>query len=303
MVRISDHMQPSEPSPVKTLLKLLAALLLLVALLFGADWMLRTENFPVRNVRFEGEFRQVTEQQLAAAVWDAVRGNFFLVDLDAVQRRVESLPWVYRASVQRHWPRDIYVDFTEQQLIARWSASEAPEVGDSRADAAMWVNRSGEVVNLAVSAAPANLPQLDGPKGTAPQVLARYQSLTAILESTGLQLTRLAMTSRRSWRLDLDANGRTIAVILDRDAPDKKLTRFAHVYVERLARQPGAIKRVDLRYANGFSVEWDRGVAIGNRPGTRRAAATDRRALAEARRRDPDVTPAARETIQAAYEG
>ena len=300
MARVSDSMQTPELDSVTTLLKLLTALLLTVVLLFGADWMLRTENFPVRNVRFEGEFSRVTEQQLGAAVWDAVRGNFFLVDLDAVKRRVESLPWVYRVSVQRHWPWDIHVNFVEQKLVARWGDVQGSTNPGPRVNGSAWVNRSGEVVKLAAFAAPANLPQLDGPEGTASQVLMRYRRLTPMLESAGLRLTRLVMTPRRSWRLELDANGHRIAVILDREAPDKKLTRFVHVYVEQLARRPGAIKQVDLRYANGFSVEWDRGVAVENWRAIRGAAVTVRPALAGVRRSAPNVTPAASETMQAA---
>lgn len=302
MTRVSNNMHTPEPSSVQILLKLLTALLLIVALLFGADWMLRAENFPVRNVRFEGEFNRVTEQQLAAVVWDAVRGNFFLVNLDAVKRRVQTLPWVYSVSVRRHWPWDIHVSFTEQKLVARWSDVQGRTNPGPRGSGSTWVNRSGEVVQLAAAAAPEHLPHLQGPEGTASQVLARYRSLTPVLESSGLRLTRLEMTPRRSWRLELDANGHRIAVIIDREAPDKKLTRFARVYVEQLARRPDAMRQVDLRYANGFSVAWDRGVAVEGRPGIRGAAATVQPALARDGRSNPNVVPAASETMQA-YEG
>src|SRR3990167_8001068 len=97
---------------------LLSALLVLA---FGADRLLRTDNFPVRHVRFEGEFKHVRQQELETAVMTVVHGNFFLLNLDAVKTRVESLPWVYKASVWRQWPQDVYVRFTEQQLAAYWS--------------------------------------------------------------------------------------------------------------------------------------------------------------------------------------
>ena len=105
----------------KAAVLLFALLSGLLVLAFGADWLLRTDNFPVRQVRFEGEFKRVTQQELEAAVVKAVHGNFFLLNLDAVKARVEALPWVYTASVRRQWPQDVHVRFTEQQLAARWS--------------------------------------------------------------------------------------------------------------------------------------------------------------------------------------
>ncbi|MDH3407364.1 MAG: FtsQ-type POTRA domain-containing protein, partial [Gammaproteobacteria bacterium] len=106
---------------LKAAVLLFSLLSVLLMLAFGADWLLRTDHFPVRNVRFEGEFKHVTQKELEAAVGDVVRGNFFLLNLEAVKTRVESLPWVYRASVRRQWPQDVHVRFTEQQLAARWS--------------------------------------------------------------------------------------------------------------------------------------------------------------------------------------
>ncbi len=215
-------------------------LMMLVLFLFGAEWVLRTENFPVRQVRFEGEFKHVTREQLESAVVEVVRGNFFLMDLDAVKARVESLPWVYRASVRRYWPQDVYIRFTEQKLVARWGKSA-------------WLNHAGEVVRVNGDNLPQGLPLLEGPDGTAGQVLAQYKSMNRILTLTGLGLKRLALTPWRSWRLELDDG---VVLVLDLRQPARKLERFARVYTRTLAKQARRIKQVDLRYTNGFSVEW-----------------------------------------------
>jgi len=210
------------------------------ALLFGADWVLRADNFPVRHVRFEGEFRRVTQPELEAAVMDQVRGNFFLQDLEAVQARVESLPWVFRASVRRHFPQDLHVRFTEQRLRARWGEDA-------------WLNQAGEAVRIAGAGLPRDLPRLEGPPGTEAAVLERYDGLARILAGAGLDLRRLTLTSRRSWRLEL-ANG--MVLVVDREQPELKVERFARVYPGVLARAAGRIRQIDLRYTNGLAVEW-----------------------------------------------
>ncbi len=249
----------------KAALLLFALLFVMLALAFGTDRLLRTDNFPVRNVRFEGEFKHVTQQELQAAVMSVVHGNFFLLNLDAVKARVESLPWVYKASVRRQWPQDVYVRFTEQQLAAYWS------------DGA-FLNQAGDVVRVKADDLPAEFPRLEGPEGTGAQVLEHYKSLGRILAAAGLKLERVMLTPRRTWRLVVtngDGQGRTsvaggripgatMTIVLDREQPERKLERFARVYVQSFALLASDIRQVDLRYANGFSVEQAGGQTAGH---------------------------------------
>ncbi len=230
--------------PLWLVLRLTVGLGTLVALFYAADWVLRADNFPVQNVRFEGPFERVTQQELEAAVLERVRGNFLLVDLEAVKRRVEALPWVHRATVRRRFPHDIAIRFTEQRLAARWGEDA-------------WVNTSGEVVRVSGAGLPADLPRLDGPEGSAAQVLAAYREFAAALAPLDRRLAAVTLAARRSWRLVLAApDGRRLTLVLD-DAPARRrLERFARVYRATLAAQGDAIRQVDLRYTNGFAVEW-----------------------------------------------
>lgn len=228
---------------------LFSLLFILLLLGFGVDWLLRTDNFPVRHVQFEGEFKHVTQQELQTAVMSVVHGNFFLLNMDAIRARVEALPWVYKASVRRQWPQDVYVRFTEQKLIARW-------------DDGAFLNPAGDVVRVSGNDLPAGLPQLAGPDGTGPQVLEHFKSFGRTLAGAGLQLERITLTPRRSWRLVL-ANGMTI--VIDREHPGIKLERFARVYVKTLMPLASDIKQVDLRYTNGFALQQSAGHSAGLR--------------------------------------
>ncbi|MBI3546546.1 MAG: FtsQ-type POTRA domain-containing protein [Gammaproteobacteria bacterium] len=233
----------------KAAVLLFTLLFVLLVLAFGADWLLRTDNFPVQHVRFEGEFQHVTEQELEQAVMHTVHGNFFMLNLDAIKARVEALPWIYKASVRRQWPQDVSVQFVEQQLAARW--------GDSA-----WLNQLGDVVRVSGKDLPLELPRLAGPDGTGASVLQHYQNFGRILTAAGLKLERLVLTPRRTWQLGL-ANGMTL--VLEQEQPEPKLERFARTYAQSFAQLGGDIKQVDLRYANGFAVEWISGRAASPR--------------------------------------
>jgi len=218
--------------------------------LLAADTVLRPESFAVRSLSFEGEFRQVDQQALTAAVMESVRGNFFLLNLDAIRARARTVPWVHEVTVRRHWPDGVHIRFSEQQLVARWGKSG-------------WVNVQGEYVNLQRREGPAGLPLLTGPDGLQQRVLEHYRNLNDILAPVQLQVAALTLTDRHSWNIVLH-NG--LVLTLGREEPEMKVERFARVYPRALAAQVARAKRVDLRYTNGFSVEWM------NRTGAPRAA-------------------------------
>ncbi len=239
--RQTQSVTASQDAAIGAGIRLLLVLLLLIGTALALDWLLRSDNFPVENVHFEGPFKHVTKEQLVKTVEDQVRGNFFALDLDTIKARMEALPWIYRASVRRHWPRDLYINFSEQQLVARWGEQA-------------WLNEAGELLRLAdTSTADLDLPELNGPQGTHAQVLQYYHDFARQLQQSGLHISAVNLSSRRTWSVRLN-DGFTL--LLAREDPQRKLMRFSQVYAHKLAALERNIKQVDLRYANGLSVEW-----------------------------------------------
>jgi cell division protein FtsQ len=241
MRRQTASVAASQDAAISAGIRLLSVLLLLIAVALALDWLLRSENFPVENVHFEGPFGHVSKEQLVKTVKDQARGNFFALDLDAIKARVEALPWIYRASVRRYWPRDLYINFSEQQLVARWGEHA-------------WLNEAGELVRLPdTSTGNLKLPELSGPQGTHAQVLQCYHDFAQQLQSSGLHISAVNLSSRRTWSVRL-SDGFTL--LLAREDSQRKLARFVQVYTRKLAALERSIKQVDLRYTNGLSVEW-----------------------------------------------
>ncbi len=229
-----------DSTPFRAGMTMLAALVFLVFAALVLDWFLRADTFPIANVNFEGRFEHVTRAHLVAAVKNRVRGNFFAADLNSMREHVESIPWVYRASVRRQWPRDLHIRFEEQELVSKWGEGA-------------WLNHAGELVRLNSAYTAPDLPQLQGPEDTHAHVLARYQDFSKLLQPVTMRIVGVTLTPRRTWRLQLDTG---VTLVLERGNPDAKIKRFARIYRQALAKHESKIKQVDLRYTNGFSVEW-----------------------------------------------
>jgi len=201
-------------------------------------------NQPIRTVEVTGRFQHVSPGEIEQVVAREVRGEGLLtVNLAAVSRAIEALPWVAGASVERDWPHALAVLVVEQVAAARWGADGL-------------VNSKGELFATGVGHFPAGLARLSGPEGSEAEVTQRYLAMRQRLAAAGLAMTALRLDPRGAWQLDL-ANG--ITVRLGRAQVDERFDKFMSAALEIVERRAGDISYVDMRYTNGFAIGWKSG--------------------------------------------
>lgn len=204
----------------------------------------RLPFFPLRAVTVADPLQAVTQTQVEYAARNAVAGNFFTVNLEAVQAAFEKLPWVRKAEVRRRWPDGLELAIEEHVAAARWKHADGTE--------ARLVNRQGEVFAASSSA---DLPLFVGPEGTAPLILARYQELQPLLEPIGRQPHSLSLSPREAWQMRLDDG---VLLELGRDQAKSRVNdrvqRFAAAYRQAAERLKVRTDVIDLRYPNGFAM-------------------------------------------------
>lgn len=210
--------------------------------LLATDWVVKPTTYPVQSVHFAGPFAHVSQAELESVALPGLMGSFLTVDLDAAQQRIEALPWVDRAWLNRRWPNAIYVRFTEQKFVARWNDDA-------------WLGNDGSAVALPNHDGPQDVVQLRGPTGAEEQALATYRKLSEQLVTIGLSIDELQLTERRMWALRL-SNG--VELLIGRDRLEERFQRFVKIYPV-LVNEGRRIGRIDLRYANGVAVAWAKG--------------------------------------------
>ena len=207
------------------------------AALYGAAFyaMHRPGLFPLRTVRLDAAPERVEAEQILQVVRNEARGNLLTVDIDRLRASLEKLPWVRNVSIRREFPDGLVLQLVEHQAIARWN------------NVAL-VDRQGEVFQ---AGSEQQLPVFAGPDGAAAEITQRYGQFSQQLAGLGLQVTRLALSPRHAWQLQL-SNGMVLE--LGREDMQLRLARFVGVYPYSLAAVAGKGKYVDLRYRNGFAV-------------------------------------------------
>ncbi len=227
-----------------------AAVLLLVA---GLRWALAHPMWSVQRITVHGD---VTHQNpvtfrahLALQQGEPVAASFLMTDLQRLRAVFESVPWVRHAVVQREFPGRLRVTLTEHQVAAWWG-----QVGSSQL-----VNTDGEVFEASYEGSE-ELPEVHGPREQAPMVWALFGKLQPLLNGLNLELKRLELNERGSWRAQLD-NGAWIE--LGRGTPDEVLARtqqFTATLTQVTQRYAHSVASADLRYPNGYALRL-RGVA------------------------------------------
>lgn len=235
----------------------LVAAAVMMILASGGLWLADAPEgaplFPLQRVSLAGELRHVSEQDLRAAIASHTDGGLLSLDVAGIRSAVETLPWVRHASVRRIWPHALAIHIEEQQPLARWGETAL-------------VNREGEV--FAPASRPAGLPILDGPELQRAAVVRFYESLAPVLADYDLEVAALRLDARGAWTLELSDGAR---VELGTHALEQRLSRFLGA-LPRLRRQSGrTFGRVDLRYPNGFAIEWKSTDTARNRESNRAA--------------------------------
>ena len=229
------------------LLALAVLALPVVAVLRG--W-LAAGQWPVKYLTIDAPYTHVSAAEVAVAVQPLLQKGFFAVDLQRVRAAVAALPWVAAVEVRKRWPNTLVISLREHQPWARWTADRL-------------VGADGSVFSVPAAQMPAALPQLSGPPGTLPEVIAFYRNAAVACTPRGLHVAGVQLTARGSYTLDLTGGAH---IVIGRDQSQQRLGRFLAVWPQLAARHSQMFVYADLRYANGFAVRWPDAPASGATP-------------------------------------
>ncbi|VWX58203.1 Cell division protein FtsQ [Burkholderiales bacterium 8X] len=213
----------------------------------GAWWVLRQPFFPLAGIKVDGDVTHNNAVTLRANVAPQLAGNFFTVDLGRARAAFESVPWVRKAVVRREFPNKLRATLTEHVPVAHWG-----DEAESRL-----INGFGEVFDANVAEIDQVLPRLSGPTEQAGQVLGMYRVLVPIFQPLELEIEQLTLTSRGSWRVELDT-GAVLELGRGRGEDVAARTQRFLKTVAPVARQYGrgidAIEGADLRHNEGYAL-------------------------------------------------
>jgi len=190
-------------------------------------------HLTVQSVEVIGRRRADRDAILAAL--RVHRGTPILsVDLDAAKARLEALPWVRSAAVERQLPQGILVRLVERQPLAIWQHERRFDV----------IDQSGAVIPQAHAADFPTLLQVVG--DDAPPATGNLVAMLGTEPDLARHVTAATRVSGRRWNIALD-NG--VEVELPEASPDAAWHRLAALdRSDRLLER--AVTVIDMRLAD-----------------------------------------------------
>lgn len=259
---------------------LVAAVVIMLSglgLLYLADQMFHPDRFQFRNIQVKGALGSVNEKQLREVVNVSLVGNYFSASLPGLESEIENLPWVSSATLRRQWPSTLVVDVEEMQPVARWGGDQ-------------WLKftRGNPVIVPPIEggAQDAGLPLLDGHDREAPLVWQTFQRWSEKLLSNGLVVDEISLHSRGLWTLKISRSAlgmqamnapepisgemedSAVEIVIDQENADIKLDRLVAALNQALMSRFPEMRKIDLRYANGFAVSFRKPSPLSGESGT-----------------------------------
>jgi len=219
-----------------------AVLLVAIALM----WLSRQPLFAVRAIAVDGDVARNSVSTIRANAAPRLTGNFLTMDLGAVRRAFESVPWVRHAVVRRVWPNRLRVQLEEHRPVALWGTDAGSE---------KLVNSFGEVFEANLGdVEDDDLPRLAGPDGSSAHVLAMLGRIETAIAPLGARIEALALSSRGSWRATLENRA---VLELGRGSDDDvvaRSARFVATLPQVTDRYQRPLEYADLRHQDGYAV-------------------------------------------------
>jgi cell division protein FtsQ len=223
------------------LLVLLGVGVVLAALVKSAVML---HEIPVERIVVTGQLKNTQTEAVEDMVQPALVGGFLSADLGEIRDQLESLPWVYEATVRRQWPNALEISVTEQLPIARWG-----EAG--------FLNHEGQVFEPTNASRWDDLPRLAGEEGSEQTLINSYQLLSEILSVTELDVMELALDARGQLQAVLTNK---VQIALGARYWNERLERF--VILHQSGLDYANVQRVDTRYTSSIAVAFREAPAI-----------------------------------------
>ncbi|MDA9556381.1 cell division protein FtsQ/DivIB [Vibrio sp.] len=220
---------------------LIVVLLSLVYVVYlTSQWMLDKDRLPLSRLQIQGDYHYTHIDDIQNVLGDIdTMGSFVSQDVDEIQNKVLSLPWVASVSIRKQWPDLISIHLIEHKPKAIWNDSHL-------------LNEQGQVFDGEPSKLPESSLRFYGPDSESEQVYNNYYKWNEVFTSHGLSIQSITLNERKAWSIILD---NSIRLELGRDFLQERIARFFTFY-QKLDEERIRVSYIDLRYDTGAAIGW-----------------------------------------------
>lgn len=169
-------------------------------------------------------------------------GSFFTAILPELKDSAMQQDWISQVDIERKWGEGIVITALPREAIARFGSEHL-------------IDSQGKVYKP-VSESELSQPGLIMLQGDADQstlIMQQMQQVNQWFAPLEMQVEDLVLTPRMTWAIKFN-NG--MRIIVDNEHTSQKLMNLSQLLQNQLADKKENIAAADLRYKNGFVIDW-----------------------------------------------
>ena len=169
-------------------------------------------------------------------------GSFFTAVLPELKDSVMQQRWISQVDIERKWGEGIVITALPREAVARFGSEHL-------------IDAQGQVykpVSESELLQP-GLIMLQGDTDQSSLIMKQMQQVNQWFAPLKMQVEDLVLTPRMTWAIKFD-NG--MRIIVDNEHTSQKLMNLSQLLQNQLADKREDIAAADLRYKNGFVIDW-----------------------------------------------
>lgn len=228
----------------------IVVMLVFIGVVYGSFTTVKTVlNVPVNKVDVSGDFKYIPQSNINAVIEKYAVNGFVSVDLSSLRNELMTLPWVYKASVERTMQNGLKVKILEQKPLAYWN------------DDGM-INEQKSLFFPKNKMVDESLPHLYGKFHRS--VLQVYDLLCLELPIEQLPLRKVIVSDSNVVKILLTTD---TWLIVNAAELNEKIKLWKFISSAQLNGQLKDIEYIDMRYSNGAAVKWKSSYSKANLAG------------------------------------
>jgi len=196
--------------------------------------LLQTANKPVNQLVLTNKLEHITYGMVEAEIAPWFPEGYIYIDINAIKDQLQKMVMVSQINVEKVWPNTLNISIEEERPVATWNGKSM-------------LSEKGDILPLALEEL--ELPKLKGADSESKLVMQHFLLFSRWGKRHQLNLVGLQHSSA-GWKLEYNAG---FQIWLDNNKAMKNLQQLEHVINQFQISQ---IRRIDMRYEQGFAVDW-----------------------------------------------
>lgn len=207
------------------------------------------ELLPINEIVLQGETKFLKHQDIIEFMQQQSASGLLAIDLEELQKKAKKIEWVKAVEIRKVWPEKLLFVVEEHHPVAVFDNIILTEQGtliNVKDKELLMHQQINELPKVAFEEEKA---KVDDEYNF---IWKEFKQMKRSFEIVNLNLNNLHVDNTNNWRLNFPNE---VSITLGRKERLDRVERLVKVY--QLIENKMEIKSIDLRYHNGFAIEWN----------------------------------------------